>query len=91
MEDKLPDGKKVVEKARAEHQLVKEDLFKLDKLGRHEEAFEQLAKKVMTELGEHIEDEENVEIPKLVSVLHEDEQIRLGKEFERMKKFVPTR
>jgi len=91
MEKSLPDGKKMAETARIEHQAVKEDLFKLEKLTAGQEDFDALLKKVMGELETHIKHEEEMDIPQVMQILPVEEQTKLGEEFERTKLFVPTR
>jgi hypothetical protein len=91
IEKQVPNGKEMAETARKEHQVIQEDLFKLDKLKAGHADFDTLLKKVMEELGTHVKQEEEVDIPKVVEAIPIEEQTRLGEEFERTKMFVPTR
>jgi len=91
MEKNLPNGKSMAETARTEHQAIKEDLFKLEKLKAGQDDFDTLLKKVMTELETHIKHEEEVDIPQVLDKLPDEEQTKLGAEFERTKMFAPTR
>ncbi|KAJ3049186.1 hypothetical protein HK097_009799 [Rhizophlyctis rosea] len=91
LEKKLPDGKALADKDRAQHAEAKKDLYELEKLkaGTHE--FDALIAKTIRDLREHIKEEEQIDLPKLQTAISAEESLKVGKEFQRTKHLVPTR
>ena len=67
-----------------EHQQVTEDLYRLDEmsLAKFPVQFEQCLAKIMSELTEHIAEEEAELLPSLEKVCSRDELIEMGRKFE---------
>jgi len=78
-------------KERDEHQKVKEQLFKFQKLSPDSPEFIPTLSALFTDLQAHMRDEEAEVLVQLEDALHPDESDRLAKSFDRTKKFVPTR
>ncbi|KAJ3278504.1 hypothetical protein HK104_002282 [Borealophlyctis nickersoniae] len=91
MEKVLPDGKALADKDRAQHLVVKKDLYELEKLKAGQPEFDTLLAKVMRELKEHIQEEETMDLPKLQKAVDPADAVKVGREFSRTKMFVPTR
>ncbi|TPX54957.1 hypothetical protein PhCBS80983_g05650 [Powellomyces hirtus] len=95
IEDKLSDGKALADAARAQHQDVKNDLYKLDQMSLKSAsdsgAFDTQLRKVMDDLTRHIREEEEVDLPKLKAAISSTESTKMAQEFERTKLLVPTR
>jgi len=85
------EGKKMADKNRMEHQQVKEDLEQFEKLNINDPEFAMIFAKIFRELGPHLEDEEQNELPAFEEKISEEESASLAKQFERTKKMVPTR
>jgi len=84
------EGKKLVDKSRAEHQQVKVDLEKLQQLSESDAQFAPLLAKIHNELKAHFQEEETVELPLFEGKISEEESVALGKKFDRAKKYLPT-
>ncbi|KAG9068236.1 hypothetical protein KI688_011831 [Linnemannia hyalina] len=87
----LRNGDAMVEKDLAEHQEVKEQLFKFQNLNSADRSFEPLLRTIWTDLSKHIKEEEENDLVQLEQALSSEESIDLAKSFQRTKKFVPTR
>jgi len=85
------DGKLMAAKDRAEHQQAKEDLAALENMTIENPDFEPLFKKLFTELTQHMEDEEQNDLPRFEEAVTDQDSERIATSFERMKEFVPTR
>ncbi|KNC96907.1 uncharacterized protein SPPG_07733 [Spizellomyces punctatus DAOM BR117] len=91
-EQYVPDGVAIAEKERSQHQQVKDDLYQLQNKSVGQDAdFVPLMEKMMNELTEHIQQEETTDMPKLREAISNDDALRLGRDFEMTKYFVPTR
>jgi len=85
------EGKRMASQDRAEHQIAKEDLYKLEKLQPDHAEFETLFHKLASELEEHMKGEERDDLPKFEAVISREESMELAKKFALTKNFVPTR
>ncbi|WVQ99804.1 hypothetical protein IAU59_006946 [Kwoniella sp. CBS 9459] len=91
MEKYLQNGKQMADKDRQEHQEAKELLYKFQQLTPDNAEFESTLKKLMSELKDHIKGEEEDDLPQLEKALPTGESSDLAANFQRTKKFVPTR
>jgi len=91
MEKNLPNGKEMAEKDRLEHQVVKDKLYKFQKLDSTDPDFEPTLRSLWTDLSKHIEEEETHDLPALEKTLQEVDSEDMTASFKRTKKFVPTR
>ncbi|KAI9142058.1 HHE domain-containing protein [Paraphysoderma sedebokerense] len=85
------DGNVVADHLRKEHQIVKEDLYKLDSMKVGDPGYDEHLQKIMNELEHHMKEEEEQDLRELRARVGEDELIRLGQKFDGTKKIVPTR
>ncbi|TGO12791.1 hypothetical protein BTUL_0082g00360 [Botrytis tulipae] len=84
-------GQKMADEDRAEHQTVKEALYKLQKLKPSDEDLIPTLDALMKNLNEHIKGEESNDLPALESALDNNESQAIAKPFGRTKAFVPSR
>ncbi|KAF9176755.1 hypothetical protein BGZ51_009652 [Haplosporangium sp. Z 767] len=91
MEKYLPNGKEMADKDRAEHQTVKEQLYKFQGLKATDPEFEPTIKALWKDLTQHIKEEEERDLVDLENYLEEKESEELFSSFKRTKMFVPTR
>jgi hemerythrin-like domain-containing protein len=91
MEKLLPNGSELTQKDRAEHQKAKEQLYKFQSLATNSDSFLPTIKALYEDLAQHIENEESKDLKQLEERLSGDESRKLARDFERTKKFVPTR
>jgi len=84
MKSKLADGVAQVERAKAEHQLVTEDLYKLDKMtwAQSPAEYDRLVTKTMTDLLTHIQEEETILLPSLQAKCSQQELVDMGRQFQ---------
>ncbi|EAS33708.3 HHE domain-containing protein [Coccidioides immitis RS] len=85
------DGKKKADRDRQEHQVVKEQLKQFQNMEPTEPNFIPTIKSLMSNLSEHIKEEEAEDLPALEEALSTEESDELEKSFGRTKMFVPTR
>ncbi|OKL58229.1 putative hemerythrin-like protein [Talaromyces atroroseus] len=91
MERHLSDGKRLADKDRAEHQSVKEQLYKFQSLQPADPDFEPTLQGLWADLGQHIKEEEEHDMVELEKALQESESQALVTKFNRTKKFIPSR
>jgi len=91
MERSLSNGTEMAEKDRCEHATVKELLYKFQGLKPDDADFEPTIKTLMSNLSQHIKEEEQDDLPALEKALTDDESESVAKSFSRTKMFVPTR
>jgi len=84
------EGKKLADQNRAEHQIVKVDLEKFEKLSVDDAEFAVVFNKIFKELKTHMEEEENNELPNFEAKISEQDSATIAKKFDRTKKLVPT-
>ncbi|TDL19010.1 hypothetical protein BD410DRAFT_453300 [Rickenella mellea] len=85
------DGKKMADHDREDHQLVKNNLSKLEGMTVGSQEYNALLQETMTNLREHAISEEQHDLPSLENALNRDESQATANSFQRTKKFVPTR
>src|ERR1700727_1113197 len=93
MEKFLGDkGKTLADNDRAEHNTVKEELYKLQNAAISDITnCRQLFDTLMKDLSEHIKHEEENDLPALEKAMVGDQSKDMATSFERTKMFVPTR
>jgi hemerythrin superfamily protein len=89
--DRVPNGKAIADKERADHQEVEELLKQLEGEDPHDPASRPSLRKLVTDLHQHIADEENNLFPALRSVYSQAELNELGDKVRTAKKAAPTR
>jgi hemerythrin superfamily protein len=91
VEDRVPGGKAIADKERADHQEVEELLKQLEGEDPHDASSRPTLMKLVTDLYQHIADEESNLFPALRSVYSEAELKELGDKVRTAKKAAPTR
>jgi len=93
MEEHVEDGKARADRGRADHQKVKEQLHKFQKLSPGDPEFLPTIQALWKDLSEHNKDEEENDLPALEAGLEMqgDKSEQLARSFQRTKHFVPTR
>ncbi|KAF9088776.1 hypothetical protein BGX27_002628 [Mortierella sp. AM989] len=91
MEKYLNNGKEMADKDRKDHAKVKEQLYKFQNLKATDADFEPTIKALMSDLSQHIKEEEEHDLVALENALKEDDSEDLYKSFNRSKMFAPTR
>ncbi|KAK2878234.1 hypothetical protein FQN49_001035 [Arthroderma sp. PD_2] len=86
-----PEGERLANKDRQEHQLVKEQLQVFQSTDASDPKFMNLIKGLMGNLADHIKEEETIDLVKIEQVLDATESDKMAASFERTKMFVPTR
>jgi len=84
-------GKELADHDRAEHQNVKELLYKLESLTSGSQEYDQIIEKMMKSLHHHNDDEELKDLPLLEPAIGEEASKNAALSFKNTKKFVPTR
>ncbi|KFY21560.1 hypothetical protein V493_07297 [Pseudogymnoascus sp. VKM F-4281 (FW-2241)] len=84
-------GKQMADKDRAEHQTVKEELKKFQNLQAGSSDFLPIIKNLMSDLADHIKEEEEQDLPALDGKLSSEDSASMAKSFNRTKAFVPSR
>lgn len=79
------------EQAKHEHAEAEQTMKKLEKLDVSDAMFEERLAELMSEVREHVAEEEGEIFPHMRSVLTEDELMELGRKVEGIKKIAPTR
>jgi hemerythrin superfamily protein len=87
----VPDGEGLVDHSLDEHQEVKELLAELDSMDPGDPGFHQKVEKVISDVKEHVEEEEGEMFPKLREAISADQLLEIGEKLERAKKRGPTR
>src|SRR4051794_1468412 len=91
IEDRVPNGKAIADKERADHQEVEELLKQLEGEDPHAPESRPTLNKLVTDLHEHIADEEGNLFPALRGVYSQQELKDLGDKVRPAKKAAPTR
>jgi hemerythrin superfamily protein len=91
VEDRVPNGKAIADKERADHQEVEEALKQLEGEDPHDPANRPTLVKLATDLQQHITDEEDNLFPALRAVYSEAELRELGDKVRTAKAAAPTR
>jgi len=85
-------GKQMADNDRAQHTEAKEILKQWQNMTPSDESFMPTLQKLWGALTQHMEEEENDDLPALEKAIGDhDECVKLGKSFARTKMFVPTR
>ncbi|KAL2819968.1 hemerythrin HHE cation binding domain-containing protein [Aspergillus granulosus] len=90
-EKALPDGQAMADNDRKQHNSVKEQLKKFQNFKPSDPDFEPTLKALMSDLAQHIKEEEAEDLPKLEDAISAEESEKLAKSFGRTKMFVPSR
>ncbi|KIR67354.1 HHE domain-containing protein [Cryptococcus bacillisporus CA1873] len=91
LEKYVDGGKAMADRDRQEHRKVKEMLYKFQQLSPSDNQFEPTIKRLMSDLAEHIKEEETEDLVKLEQAVPTAESRSLAASFKRTKMFVPTR
>ncbi|OBT74901.1 hypothetical protein VF21_06090 [Pseudogymnoascus sp. 05NY08] len=84
-------GKQMADKDRADHHTVKEELKKFQNLKAGSPEFLPTIKALMSNLSDHIKEEEEQDLPALDNKLSAEDSASMAKSFSRTKAFVPSR
>lgn len=79
------------EHAKHEHAEAEQTMKRLEKLDPGDAMFEERLAELMSEVREHVAEEEGEMFPHMRNVLSEDELVELGRKVEAVKKIAPTR
>ncbi|KAJ9116327.1 hypothetical protein QFC22_004767 [Naganishia vaughanmartiniae] len=85
------EGKAMADKDRAEHNVLKKELYKFQSLSCTSDDWEPTIKHLYEDLKQHIVEEEKDDLPKLEKAIERTESDNLAASFQRTKMFVPTR
>ncbi|KAF5382333.1 hypothetical protein D9757_008460 [Collybiopsis confluens] len=85
------EGLELADQDRADHQTVKEQLYKLDSLTAGTDEYDTLIKQVMAHLRTHNDSEEIKDLPQLEPKLGAEGSQQAAASFKTTKKFAPTR
>ncbi|OOF92541.1 hypothetical protein ASPCADRAFT_133544 [Aspergillus carbonarius ITEM 5010] len=91
MERYITGGDKMADKDRQEHQKVKEQLKKFQNMKPNNPEFLPTIKALMSDLTQHIKEEEAEDLPQLEAALSPEDSESYAKSFARTKMFVPSR
>lgn len=91
IETGVNDGKVMVDKDRAEHQVTKEQLYKFQNMIPGDKKFIPTLESLMKDLKMHIKEEEEHDLVKLEEALLPTRSKDLAQQFEMIKAFTPTR
>ncbi|RSH94906.1 hypothetical protein EHS25_004712 [Saitozyma podzolica] len=91
LQKQVSGGQQLADRDRAEHAKAKELLKKFQNMKPSDPDFDFTIETLFNALKEHIKDEEQDDLPKLEEVLSREDSKSLASDFERTKKFVPTR
>ncbi|EED17108.1 conserved hypothetical protein [Talaromyces stipitatus ATCC 10500] len=91
LEKIVADGKRVADRDREDHQIVKEYLYKFQALKPTDTEFEPTLRNLWGDLSAHIRKEEEEDLIQLENGLSEQDSLKLAANFARTKMFVPTR
>ncbi len=80
-----------VEHAKHEHAEAEATMKRLEKLSPQDAAFEAELQTLMTEIREHVAEEENEMFPHMRSTFSQEELVKMGQQVEAVKKIAPTR
>ncbi|KZL79361.1 hhe domain protein [Colletotrichum incanum] len=91
LEKEILDGKAIADRDRADHQTVKEKLYKFQNLASQDPEFLPTLESLMKDLRRHIKEEEGEDLVRLEEALGRDRSEAMASSFERTKMFTPTR
>jgi hemerythrin superfamily protein len=87
----VPASEGLVEHSLEEHQEVKEALAELDSMDPGDPGFHQKMMKVISDVTEHVQEEEGEMFPKVRQALSANTLLEIGKKMEKAKGRAPTR
>ncbi|RUP43286.1 hypothetical protein BC936DRAFT_137390 [Jimgerdemannia flammicorona] len=90
IEKEFDGGKSLAEKSRNEHQVVRDLLYEIDNMSQDDPAFNGKLS-CFSEFDHHSTEEEQQHLPHLRKTLTNDKRQELGREYNKTKKFFPTR
>jgi hemerythrin-like domain-containing protein len=79
------------ERAKREHAEAEATMKRLEKLSPEDAGFEAELQTLMTEIREHVAQEEGEMLPQLRSIFSHEELVKIGQQVEAVKKLAPTR
>ncbi|HEV2888731.1 MAG TPA: hemerythrin domain-containing protein [Jatrophihabitans sp.] len=79
------------ERALREHAEAERTLKRLEKLRAEDPGFEVELQTLMTEIREHVAEEENEMFPHMRTIFSQEELVKIGQQVEAVKKIAPTR
>jgi len=79
------------ERAKQEHAEAEATMKRLEKLSPEDPGFEAELQTLMTEIREHVAEEENEMFPHMRSIFSQEELVKIGQQVEAVKKIAPTR
>lgn len=91
VEAAVPNAEDLVGHSLEEHQEVKELLSELDSMDPGDPGFHQKMEKVISDVKEHVEEEEGEMFPKLREAISANELLEIGEKLEKAKGRAPTR
>jgi hemerythrin superfamily protein len=87
----VPASEGLVEHSLEEHQEVKEALAELDSMGPGDPGYHQKMMRVITDVTEHVQEEEEKMFPKVREALSGNQLLEIGSKMEEAKGRAPTR
>ena len=87
----LADGEPVVEESLDDHQHIKELLASLGDASPSDDGYDALVRELMSEVREHVAEEESDILPRLSTAVGPDEMRRIGEQMVKAKVMAPTR
>lgn len=87
----LSDGDQIADKEIEDHSEAERAMKRLEKMNPTEAEFDQTVRELISEVREHIEDEEGNLFPRLRQACSQEQLAELGAKIDRAKKMAPTR
>ena len=84
-------GEEEAERAKREHAEAERTMKRLESLDADDAGFEQEIRKLMSEIRQHVAEEEGEMFPRMRQIMTPDELTELGKRVEKIKAIAPTR
>jgi hemerythrin superfamily protein len=79
------------ERAKQEHAEAEATMKRLEKLSPEDAGFDAELETLMTEISEHVAEEENEMFPHMRTIFSQEELVKIGQQVEAVKKMAPTR
>jgi hemerythrin superfamily protein len=86
----LPDGDEIADRELSDHAAAERTMKALDSLSPDNVEFDSLVHQLMSEVRQHVVDEEQQLFPRLHDAVSHDELVQLGAKVQRAKRFAPT-
>jgi hemerythrin superfamily protein len=87
----VPDGDAIADKEISDHAEVERVLKELEEADATDPNFDILTRRLIEDVGEHVEDEENTLFPQLAGHTTKQDLLKLGGQIQTAKKIAPTR